>query len=566
MKLDVVKTDQLFLAEPSPTDGWPSTAALAALRAWVEGIPAAEAAGRYWTVQERAGRNTRGLLTDVKRQLAAWATARGRPDLAAAVSALRPSALSRNGLIPLLDNLQRLPSASPLIGDALDRWLPSRVANTLQAAGMHTLADLTVRVPRRRRWWSGIQGLGAAGARQVEAFFATHPSLTERARALVMIQRPDLSPWEQLEVPELLDGSQGRYRAPARDCLLRANNDYDAINAWLQLHESPATQRAYRKEAERLLLWAIAEQGRALSSLSTEDATAYRRFLRQPSPRLRWVGPARPRSSPEWRPFTGALAPRSVAYALSVLNAMFRWLVEQRYLLANPFAGVKVRGSNAAPVDARRAFSAGEWMLVRVVADGLEWSYGWKQPAAQRMRFVLDFCYSTGLRASELVGAKLGQLERDRTELVWLRVRGKGNREGRVAVPALASQALDRYLIERGLSVSPSRWDSMTPLVGSLETEQGITPGRLWALVKRFFATVAQVVRTDNPALAEKLLQASPHWMRHTHATHLLDSGADLAAVRDNLRHASINTTSVYLHSDDTRRASQVDEAFKRRQ
>ena len=54
--------------------------------------------------------------------------------------------------------------------------------------------------------------------------------------------------------------------------------------------------------------------------------------------------------------------------------------------------------------------------------------------------------------------------------------------------------------------------------------------------------------------------------MRHTHATHLLDSGADLAAVRDNLRHASITTTSVYLHSDDVRRASQVGAAFKRRE
>jgi site-specific recombinase XerD len=71
-------------------------------------------------------------------------------------------------------------------------------------------------------------------------------------------------------------------------------------------------------------------------------------------------------------------------------------------------------------------------MLVRVVADGLEWSYGWKAPAAQRMRFVLDFCYSTGLRANELVSATLGQLERDRKELAWLRVRGEGNREGRV--------------------------------------------------------------------------------------------------------------------------------------
>lgn len=562
-----MRTAQITVsAAQSANEGWPNASEIAALRAWVEGIAATEVAMRYWTAQERIGRNARGLLAGVKRQLAAWATNRGRLDLAQAVAALSPSAQSRKGLATLLDSLERLAPAAPLFGDELERWLPARTARTLRAAGMRTLADLTLRVPRRRRWWSAIEGLGAAGARQVEAFFAAHPALTERARALITIQQPDLSPWEHLEVPELVDGSQGRYRAPARDCLLRANNDYDAINAWLQLHESAATQRAYRKEAERLLLWAIAEQGRALSSLSTEDATAYRRFLRQPTPRLRWVGPARPRSSPEWRPFTGALAPRSVAYALSVLNAMFRWLVEQRYLLANPFAGVKVRGSSAAPVDARRAFTAGEWILVRVVADGLEWSYGWKPSAAQRMRFVLDFCYSTGLRANELVSAKLGQLERDRTELAWLRVRGKGNREGRVAVPALASQALDRYLMERKLSVSPSRWDPLTPLVGSVETEQGITAGRLWAMVKRFFATVAEVVRKDNPALADKLLQASTHWMRHTHATHLLDSGADLAAVRDNLRHASINTTSVYLHSDDVRRANQVGEAFKRRQ
>lgn len=548
------------------SEGWPTSAAIAALRAWVEGIPAPEVASRYWTAQERVGRNARGLIAGVKRQLGQWATARGRPDLADAVAALRPTAQSRDRLAALLDSLHRLPPATPLIGDEVGRWLPPRVVRVLLAAGMRTLADLTLRVPRRRRWWSVVPGLGSAGARQVEAFFDTHPALTERARALVAVRAPDLVPWEKLEVPEVLDGTQGRYRAPIRDCLLRADNDYDAINAWLQLHESPATQRAYRKEAERLLLWAIVEQGQALSSLTTEDATAYRRFLRQPSPRVRWVGPARPRSSPEWRPFTGALAPRSVAYALSVLNAMFRWLVEQRYLLANPFAGVKVRGSAAAAVDARRAFTAGEWMLLRVVADGLEWSYGWSPEAAKRMRFALDFCYSTGLRASELVGAKLGQLERDRTDVMWLRVRGKGNRDGRVAIPALASQALDRYLVERKLPTSPSRWDPATPLIGSLGTEPGITAGRLWAMLKRFFATVAEAVQNDNPALADKLIKASPHWMRHTHATHLLDSGADLAAVRDNLRHASINTTSLYLHSDDARRASQVGAAFKRRE
>jgi len=114
------------------------------------------------------------------------------------------------------------------------------------------------------------------------------------------------------------------------------------VNAWLSLHESAATQRAIRKEAERQILWAIVERRRALSSLTTEDAVACRAFLRHPSPRGRWVGAPQPRLSPAWRPFAGDLSARSAAYALSVLNALYRWLIEQRYVLANPFAGVKV--------------------------------------------------------------------------------------------------------------------------------------------------------------------------------------------------------------------------------
>jgi hypothetical protein len=76
---------------------------------------------------------------------------------------------------------------------------------------------------------------------------------------------------------------------------------------------------------------------------------AYRAFLRRPSPRERWVGPARPRTSAEWRPFQGSLAPRSVAYALSVIGALYRWLIEQRHVLANRpirLPAVKVKGTN----------------------------------------------------------------------------------------------------------------------------------------------------------------------------------------------------------------------------
>lgn len=141
---------------------------------------------------------------------------------------------------------------------------------------------------------------------------------------------------------------------------------------------------------------------------------------------------------------------------------------------------------------------------------------------------------------------------------------GKGSRAGKVALPPLACSAIDRYLVERGLPVTRSRWNPKTPLVGGLGLDPGggITGTRLWSVVRRFFETAADVIENDHAVMAEKLRKASPHWMRHTHATHALARGAELTTVRDNLRHASISTTSIYLHGDDVKRARQINAAF----
>ncbi len=558
-----MKTSESVTAGSIDSDALPDAAALAALRAWYEGMDSRAAVERYLGDQRAAGESSRGLLSRLRRQVRDFARGRHRGDLAALFERADARGSKRAAAIAhALDTLASLPVPQPLIGDDVERWLQPRSAAALRAAGIKTLADLTVRVPRRRRWWVAVPGLGATGARQVEAFFAAHPELTERARALVAVTSPPgLSPWEHLVVPDEVDGSRGTFRAPRPTCALRADNDYQAVQAWLSLHESPATQLKYRKEAERLMLWAIVERGCALSSLAQEDAVAYRAFLRRPTPRSRWVGPPRPRSSAEWRPFAGELSPRSAAHTLSVLSAMFRWLIEQRYVLANPFAGIKVRGVKPASMDISRSFSDAEWALLRTVADGLEWSYGWQAPAAQRLRFVLDFAYATGLRASELVQASLGAIEVDRDER-WLHVVGKGGRAGRVTLPPLARAALDRYLVQRSLPTTPQKWDPDTPLVGNIGGESGIQRARLWVVMKRFFVTVADLLLEDNPAFAEKLRRATPHWMRHTHATHALQGGAELTTVRDNLRHASLATTSMYLHSDDIKRARQMATVF----
>ncbi|CAE6841814.1 Tyrosine recombinase XerC [Paraburkholderia haematera] len=251
-----------------------------------------------------------------------------------------------------------------------------------------------------------------------------------------------------------------------------------------------------------------------------------------------------------------------------MVGALFRWLIEQRYVLANPFAGIKVRGrTRVTPLDTSRGFSEGEWLLVRAIADGLEWSCGWAEPAARRMRFMLDFSYATGLRVSELVGATLGDIRTDEHGDHWLHLVGKGSRPGKVALPPLARTALDQYLVQRRLPVTPARWDPKTPLVANLEQDSttGITGTRLWNVMRRFFDQAADVIGADHPTAAGKLRRASPHWMRHTHASHALARGAELTTVRDNLRHASIATTSIYLQSEELKRARQMNQAFAAR-
>ncbi|NUY05841.1 integrase [Paraburkholderia sp. JPY169] len=481
-------------AEP----GFPDADALAALRGWYAGLSSRATVLRYLPGLKASGQSARGMLGRIRRQLIAFAESRHRLDLAAV---FQHTPQERQGRAKAVEHaLRTLPSVNapqPQISDDIERWLAPRTANALRAHGIHTLSELTVRIPRRRGWWRTIEGLGAMGARQVEAFFAGHPLLTERARALVAVTQPrSIVPWEELRLPHEVDGLQGSFRAPRNACTLNATNDYEAVQAWLALHETATTQRAYRKEAKRLILWAIVERGRALSSLTTDDAIAYRAFVRRPAPRERWVGPPRPRDSVKWRPFTSGLSARSAAYALTVLSALFRWLIEQRYVLANPFSGVKVRGHASQPaLDTTRGFTEGEWLLVRAIADGLGGSYGWSEPAAQRLRFLLDFGYATGLRASELVGAGVGSIRVDGHGDHWLHLVGKGSKPGKVALPPVARTALDQYLAQRRLPVTPQRWNPKTSLVASLgeDGDAGI---------------------------------ASPHWMRHSHASHALASPA----------------------------------------
>jgi putative integrase protein len=186
-----------------------------------------EAVSRY--LDTGVGASSRGVITTIRTRLAHLARTRGRGDLVALFSTPAASRTeSARAVLRALETLQHAAPAQPLIGDDVAQLLESSAVRALHAHGIKTLAALTVRVPRRRRWWTAVPRLGAAGARRIEAFFLEHPELTDRARSLVTSNSARIVvPWEALVIPELVDGSQGTFRAPEATCTLGSRNDYD---------------------------------------------------------------------------------------------------------------------------------------------------------------------------------------------------------------------------------------------------------------------------------------------------------------------------------------------------
>lgn len=171
-------------------------------------------------------------------------------------------------------------------------------------------------------------------------------------------------------------------------------------------------------------------------------------------------------------------------------------------------------------------------VLTRAEAARLIESPSPDHPVYWRDRAILEILYATGIRVSELTTAKRSWLDLDEN---LLQVRGKGSRERVVPVGRTASEVVRRYLQE----VRPE-------LEGGFG-EDALFLNRRGRPLSRM--AVWSLVRTaaDRIGMRKKV---SPHTLRHTFATHLLEGGADLVAVQELLGHADITTTQIYTHVD----------------
>src|SRR5437763_2390131 len=318
-----------------------------------------------------------------------------------------------------------------------------------------------------------------------------------------------------------------------------------SVNLHHARHDAPVgrSTMALPAAVEEYLSWLAVERGRSANTLAAyrRDLAAYVEFVHGRGAALGDVNEALVQ---DYLAFLRAAdrAPASVARALVAVRSLHRFLVEEGYAGSDPASDV---GVPRVPQGLPKALSEEEVerLLGAVVGE---------DAVARRDRAILEVLYGTGLRISELVGLSISDLSLDEG---LVRAFGKGSKERVVPPGRRARQALGAWLSPSGRgALAPERWARRGDAEAVFLNARG---GRLsrqgaWGIVRRY---------GDRAELAGRL---TPHVLRHSCATHMLDRGADIRAVQELLGHASISTTQVYTKVSTERLRKVYEQAHPR--
>jgi integrase/recombinase XerC len=229
------------------------------------------------------------------------------------------------------------------------------------------------------------------------------------------------------------------------------------------------------------------------------------------------------------------LAPRSLALMLSAWRGCFHWLVRHRGFRANPVVGIRAPKAGR-PLPKALSVEAAQQLLDEVP----------ESPDLKRDAAMFELLYSSGLRRAELVALDVddGRLDLRQGEVT---VTGKGARTRTVPVGAKACEALQRWIDARQRLAAPG--------------ERALFVGRRGKRIGASLVGTRLRAWATRRGLAQHV---HPHMLRHSFATHLLQSSQDLRAVQELLGHASISTTQIYTHLDFQALAKVYDAAHPR--
>lgn len=241
----------------------------------------------------------------------------------------------------------------------------------------------------------------------------------------------------------------------------------------------------------------------ALGTLSTDDLDAFVRQL-----------------------MSEGYSPRSVARATAAVRGLFRFLAVSRRTARNP----------AKDLQAPRAWPALPKRLSLDDVERLLEAPDTSDARGLRDRALIETLYATGLRVSELVGLAVADIELDAG---WLRCTGKGEKQRIVPMGQQAADWIRRYLRDgrpRLLGARRSPWLFVNARGGGRLTRVGF-----WKILRAYSTPLGLGARL------------SPHVLRHSFATHLLERGADLRSIQVMLGHADLSTTQIYTHVLESR-------------
>lgn len=364
-----------------------------------------------------------------------------------------------------------------------------------------------------------------------------------------------------------LNGVNGIYRVENRkQKSIPADTDYEAIQAFLsEYQDSPQTLRGYTKECERLLLWAILYLNKPMSSMSRDDFGEYIKFMGNPDPI--WCGKKISKKSEHWKPFIGPMSESAVKTSVASINSLLSWLVNAGYVTGNPLGLIRKKKNKNDNITVykkvERFLDDDMWAALLYCVETLPIDTDADKYHQERMRFILTVFLLLGARISELANIKMNDFKKNVGGWFW-DVNGKGDKNANVAMPKDMVDALMRWRKYLGLSALPKYNEDIPaiPFVNKfnkpLFDKEGIKPRRINQILKAFFEKAAVELSIGGQEdKAEKIKNASAHWLRHTSITQKVNAGIDRHTVQVEARHSDARTTDMYTHDDEKKRSDE---------
>jgi len=350
--------------------------------------------------------------------------------------------------------------------------------------------------------------------------------------------------------------------------MINAKTDWEAVQSFLEQY-SGTTLRSFLLEVERFSLWLCLVAKIPLSGLKRDSWFDYQTFLANAPESWRAIKQQRFNDegsiNPGWRPFAPEpLKPSSINKSMKIIEALFAYLVEVKYLQASPVTKRRKKtGLQEQINNATERYLSDD--LLNSVSDQLL-HLAQTEPVSRfdyiRANFIILLLRDTGLRISEAAKHTMGDIWVHDNGAWVLKIIGKGNKVRNIRIHKALKHAMMDYRQSIGLPPYPLL-DEKTPLIPRRDKVSTITTRRIDQILDWAFNLVADSKAIDagltgSEVKRGKLLRdesilrkASAHWLRHSHATEYLKQTGSLKKTMDRLGHATVATTMIYQHTED---------------